>query len=154
MTAGNSLDPTDTTVYTFQSRFYLIVQRGRELPRIISEDMMLTKDYYWLVSDATLIASGATMTVTEGTQMQFFSVDPSDPYSQNARPYLQVEGTFRVQGTAAEPVEIFTGLLYPGYPIQIRQIEGGSTRLQYARIANPVLAVCRRDFFPCNSDLW
>jgi subtilisin family serine protease len=138
MVAGNGYDPGAAPL-TFVSRFNLIVQRGRELPYIIEEDMVLTKDYYWLVSDASLIASGATVTVTEGTQLQFFSADPSDPYSENARPYLQVEGTLLVQGTAAEPVEMFTGLLYQGYPIQIRQIAGGSTTLQYARIVNPVL---------------
>ncbi|MCX6615225.1 MAG: hypothetical protein NTZ98_03895, partial [Acidobacteria bacterium] len=82
MTAGNGLDPADTTVYTFQSRFYLIVQRGRELPRIISENMLLTKGYYWLVPDQTLIEAGVTVTVTEGTQMQFWSADPLDPYNQ------------------------------------------------------------------------
>ena len=44
MTAGNGYDPADPAPYTFVSRFYLIVQRGRELPRIISQDMTLTKD--------------------------------------------------------------------------------------------------------------
>jgi hypothetical protein len=80
MTARNGLDPTDTTVYTFQSRFYLIVQRGRELPRIISQDMVLTKDYYWIVPGQTLIEAGATVTITEGTQVQWGSPVPSCPY--------------------------------------------------------------------------
>ncbi len=53
--ARNGLDPADTTAYHFESRFSLIVQRGHELPRIIGEDITLTKDYYYLIPDATLI---------------------------------------------------------------------------------------------------
>jgi len=138
MVANNGYDPSAAPL-VFTSGFNLLVQRGIELPYIITEDMTLTKDYYWLVSDASLIAAGATVTVTEGTQMQFFSADPEDPYSQNARPQLQVEGALRVQGTVTEPVEMFTGLLWQGYPIQIRQMMGGSTLLRYARVTNPVL---------------
>lgn len=149
ITARNGYDPDNPTVYTTESRFYLLVQRGIELPYIITEDMILTKDYYWLVSDASLISAGATLTVTEGTQMQFFSADPEDPYSQNARPQLQVEGTLRIQGTVAEPVEMFTGLLWQGYPIQIRQIAGGNATVQYAKVANPVLGE-ERDIYSEN----
>jgi subtilisin family serine protease len=54
MTAENGYDPNQPNV-TSSSRFYLLVQRGRELPRIISEDMTLTKDDLWLVPSATLI---------------------------------------------------------------------------------------------------
>ena len=49
LTGRNGLDPGDTTVYTSTSRFTLTVQRGRELPNIISENMTLTKDYLWIV---------------------------------------------------------------------------------------------------------
>ena len=139
ITASNGYDPDDLKVYTAESRFFLLVQRGIELPRIISEDMTLSKDFYWLVSDSVLIAEGATVTVTEGTQIQFFSADPDNPYSQAPRPYLQVEGTLNVQGSAEEPVEIFTGLLWQGYPIQILQIPGGSVTLRFVRMTNPVI---------------
>jgi hypothetical protein len=86
-----------------------------------------------------LIAAGTTVTVTEGTQLQFFSADPEDPYSQYAKPYLQVEGTLNVQGNAEAPVEMFTGLQWQSYPILIRQVANGSTTLRYTRVANPVL---------------
>lgn len=138
--AGNGFDPADPNApYTFESNFYLLVQRGRELPRLINHNMTLTKDDYWLIPDATLIEAGSILTVTQGTQLQFFSIDPGDPYSQIVRPYLQVEGALRIQGTAAEPVEMFTGVLYPSYPIQIRKIGAGATHLRHARIENPVI---------------
>ncbi len=138
MTAGNGYEPSDPNApYFFQSRFYLIVQRGWELPRIIDEDMTLTKDYYYLVPDATLIEGGVVVTVTEGTQVQFWSVDPDDPYSQSAKPFLQVEGTLRVQGTAEQAVEFITGSQYPGHSIRIYQINVGSVELTYSRIVNP-----------------
>ena len=38
ITASNGLNDSDTTVYSSESRFNLLVQRGRELPRIIDSD--------------------------------------------------------------------------------------------------------------------
>jgi len=123
MVAGNGYDPAAAPL-TFVSRFNLIVQRGRELPRIISQDMTLTKDYYWLIPDATLIEAGVHVTVTEGTQMQFWSGDPNDPYHGNSNAYLQVEGTFRAQGKSDEPVEMFPGSAYWGYAVEISRFNG------------------------------
>jgi PKD repeat protein len=141
MTTHNGLDPLDTTVYTFQSRFYLIVQRGRELPYIISENMILTKDYYWLVSDQTLIPAGVTLTITEGTQIQFWTSDPEDPYHQNVNPYLQVEGNLIVQGLEYEPVEFFSGANYSGFAVQLSQVGNGHVELHYTKVLNPLLGV-------------
>jgi subtilisin family serine protease len=143
MTARNGLDPTDTTVYTFRSRFYLIVQRGRELPRIISEDMVLTKDYYWIMPRPTLIEAGVTVTIGEGTQLQFDAPDPQNPYQKPPEyPYLQVEGALVVQGTYAESVEIFPWELRPvedccwGH-VNISEMSSGRVELRYSRIINP-----------------
>ena len=118
MTAGNGYDPAAAPL-TFVSRFNLIVQRGRELPRVISQDMTLTKDYYWLVPDQTLIEAGVRVIITEGTQLQFWSADPADPYASKAHPFIQVEGKLKVQGTETEPVEMFPSGLYPEYVVQI-----------------------------------
>ncbi|MBN1318726.1 MAG: IPT/TIG domain-containing protein, partial [Anaerolineales bacterium] len=139
MTARNGLDPADTDLYTFVDTFYLIVQRGVELPRIIDSDMTLTKDYYYLVPDATLIKAGATVTVSEGTQIQFWSADPNDPYSQDAIPYLQIEGELRVKGTITEPVQLFAGALYPGYAVEISVFWNGHVDLSYAQVMNPII---------------
>jgi subtilisin family serine protease len=138
MTADNGYDPGAGSV-TSSSRFYLLVQRGRELPRVITQDMTLTKDDYWLVPSATLIPEGVTVTVTEGTQIQFFSADPSDPYAIPLFVQIQVEGNLFVQGTISEPVEFFTGLLYPAHPLIIAPTGNGDVRLAYSRISNPVL---------------
>ena len=72
-----------------------------ELPRFISHDMTLTKENYYLIPDATLIEAGVHVTATEGTQLQFWSGDPNDPYHGSANAYLQVEGSFITQGTAS-----------------------------------------------------
>jgi subtilisin family serine protease len=107
MTAMNGLDPEDITTYTFTSRFELVVQKGRELPRIISQDMTLTKDDLWIVPGATLIGSGVTLTITPGTQMQFGTPKPADPYSEQTRPMLQVAGNLQINGTYNEPIDLF-----------------------------------------------
>lgn len=140
ITADNGYYPGDPDApYTFVSRFYLLVQRGRELPRVISENMVLTKDYYWLVPDATLIEAGASVLVTEGTQIQFWSVDPNDPYSDEKKPYLQVEGNFETQGSFTEPVEMFNGKGYFQYGLQIVQMDMGHVGFYYTRLNNPLI---------------
>jgi len=145
MTARNGLDPTDTTVYTFVSRFSLIVQRGRELPDVISEDMVLSEDYFWIVPGPVLIESAVTVTVTEGTQIQWGSENPSDPYSTPSSPYLQVEGALFIQGTDERPVELFPSELFrdPAHPAltqaNVRIYNFGETRLVYAKVRNPEL---------------
>jgi len=136
LTCQNGLDPTDTTTYSAVSRFFLIVQRGRELPRIISQDMTLTKDDYWLLPDATLIEAGVTVTVTEGTQIQFWSGDPNDPYHGNPNAYLQVEGNLIVNGSASDPVDLFQWDLFPEHVTTMRQEGLGKIRLTYARVRN------------------
>ena len=138
MTAENGYDPDDpNTPYTFVSRFYLIVQRGRELPRIISEDMVLSKDYFWIVPDQTLIESGFTVNVTEGTQIQWGAPDPDDPYSSSLTPRLQVEGSLLVIGSPNLPVELFFSDILAGY-VSIYNM--GVTQISYARIRNPELS--------------
>jgi len=137
MSAGNGYDPGDPNApYVFQSRFNLIVQRGRELPRIISEDMVLTKDYYWIVPDQTLIEAGVVVTVTEGTQIQWGAPDPSDPYSEPGEIYIQVEGTLSIAGTYDEPVELFPS---PLVGLHTYIIPLSSTNLSYTKIRNPRL---------------
>ncbi len=145
MTARNGLDLMDTTVYTFQSHFYLIVQRGRELPRIISQDMTLNRDYYWIVPDQTLIEAGVMVTVTEGTQIQFWTSNPSSPYSQNANAFWQVEGGLVVQGTSDQPVEIFPDAVRQckyGWDfladclVKLKQEGAGCIEVYYGRILN------------------
>ena len=75
----------------------------------------------------------------EGTQIQFWSADPSDPYSQSARAYWQVEGTLLIQGNTSEPVELFNSPNYPGYAVEVRQMGGGHVELEYARVMNPMI---------------
>jgi hypothetical protein len=143
MIAHNGLDPADTTVYTFQSRFYLIVQRGRELPRIISQDMVLTKDYYWIVPEQTLIETGVTVTVTEGTEVQWGAPDPNDPYSEPPMAYIQAEGTFLARGTSNEPIELFPSPVVRGGQdlVSVQTADGATTDLEYLKVRNPCIGV-------------
>ena len=139
MTARNGLDPTDTTVYTFfpRPRFDMMVQRGRELPRIISQDMVLSKDYYWLVPDQTLIEGGVTVTVTGGTQIQFGSVQPDDPYSLPTDPRIEIQGEMLAVGTFSEPIELFAGDFHPDKTVRV----SGAVDLSYVLIDKPELDV-------------
>lgn len=148
MACVNGLDPGDTTDYSFESRFNLIVQRGRELPMIISEDMTLTKDYYWIVPGQTLIEAGATLTVGPGTQVQFGTANPQDPYGEPTTPLIQVEGGLLVQGTHEEPVEIFPCPLLGGN-VCVNNL--ARTELRYARIRNPRFGEQTHEWHPVDT---
>jgi subtilisin family serine protease len=139
LTCRNGLDAGDTATYTSVSQFFLIVQRGRELPRIISSDMTLTKDYYWLVPDATLVESGVTFRATEGTQIQFGGITPNDPYNEGVEPLIQANGTVILQGSASEPIELFASAFAADSRARLRNIAGGSIHLSYTRMLNPEL---------------
>jgi subtilisin family serine protease len=137
MTCRNGLDPADTTVYTFTSRFTLIVQRGRELPRIISSAMSLSKEYFWIVSGQTLIENGGSVTIEKGTKVQWGSPNPNDPYSTPATPYLQVEGTLEALGTLEEPVELFGSEILRS--VVSIQTKGGVTNLRYVKVRDAAI---------------
>jgi subtilisin family serine protease len=138
MTAQNGYDPNQPPTVT-TSRFNLLVQRGRELPRFIDADTTITKDDYWLIPDGILVEAGVTLTVEPGTQLQFFSTDPSSPLYTPPRAQIQVEGTLLFMGTPEEPIEAFTGLLYPHYPVIIRPDAGGHISLVNVKISNPYI---------------
>jgi hypothetical protein len=154
MTAENGLDPDDTTNYSFSSTFELVVQRGRELPSIINgdavgtdggnfdtdgvEDGVVTLDSsaLWIVDKPVLINKGATVKVTEGAQMQFWSSLPDEAYTVWQQAYFQVEGVLDFEGTAANPVNLFPSALFPRRATNIVTRNQGSIAMAYTRVAN------------------
>ncbi|MDC0277333.1 S8 family serine peptidase, partial [bacterium] len=65
ISAGNGFDAEDSNApYEFEGSFDLIVQRGRVLPSVIEEDLVMTKDDYWIVEQPVYIPEGVTVTVT------------------------------------------------------------------------------------------
>lgn len=146
MTCKNGYD-LDQPFQIFEGEFSLTVQRGRELPRIISENMELTKDDLWIVSGQTLIQEGVTVTVKEGTNIQWGTPDPDDPYSTPTEPYLQVEGILNVMGTFEEPVELYpSDLMTPTVRANISNgFRVGQTNMSYVRVKDPALNVTNID---------
>ena len=154
MTAENGLDPDDATNYSFSSTFELVVQRGRELPSIINgdavgtdggnvdtdgaEDGVVTLDSsaLWIVDKPVLINKGATVKVTEGAQMQFWSSLPDEAYTVWQQAYFQVEGVLDFEGTAANPVNLFPSALFPRRATNIVTRNEGSIAMAYTRVAN------------------
>ncbi len=94
MTSENGLDTADTEMHIGTGSFDFVVQRGRELPQIIDVSTTLTKDYFWKVSQPTLVKSGVTLSMTSGTQVSFKST-------------IRVEEGARivVQGAEENPVD-------------------------------------------------
>lgn len=140
VTAKNDLDADDTKVYSSEAKTTINVRRGTILPSIITEDMTLTKDHYYILPNATLIQEGVTVTVEPGTQLQFWTDDPHDAYADTAITYLKVDGTLLCQGTEDEHIRMFPSELMDRYRVQIYEGGRGTIKLYYTDVVNPYLS--------------
>ena len=152
MTATNGLDPNDSNTYTTTSRFNLIVQRGRELPRVIDsdaagtdgglidtdgvEDGVVTIDdsALWLIDNPVLIAEGTTLKVGPGAILQFWGTQPDDTYAVFENSYLQVEGVLSIEGTAGSNATLKPSDLFPNRGVVIDN--RGTVNVSYAKLYN------------------
>ena len=139
VTAKNDLDADDTKVYSSEASTTLNVRRGTVLPSIITEDMTLTKDHYYILPNATLIQEGVTVTVEPGTQLQFWTDDPNDPYADTAITYLKVDGTLLCNGSEDEHIRMFPSELMDKYRVQLYEGDKGTIKLYYTDVVNPYL---------------
>lgn len=139
VTAKNDLDADDTKVYSSGAKTTINVRRGTLLPSIITEDMTLTKDHYYILPNATLIQEGVTVTVEPGTQLQFWTDDPHDAYADTAITYLKVDGTLLCQGSEDEHIRMFPSELMSQYRVQLYEGDRGTIRLYYTDVVNPYL---------------
>ena len=158
MTATNGLDPSDPTQYSFESKFNLIVQRGRELPSIIDSDTVgsaggeldtdgvvdgvvtLDESALWIVDKPVLVAKNTTLRIAPGAQVQFWSSLPDEAYTVWRAVEMQVEGLLDVTGTASNPVNLFPSPLYPTRAVVIKTGNlRGSMDLEYTNVVNPIL---------------
>lgn len=139
VTAKNDLDADDTKVYSSEAKTTINVRRGTILPSIITEDMTLTKDHYYILPNATLIQEGVTVTVEPGTQLQFWTDDPHDAYADTAITYLKVDGTLLCQGSEDEHIRMFPSELMSQYRVQLYEGSKGTIKLYYTDVVNPYL---------------
>lgn len=137
VTAKNDLDADDTKVYSSEATTTINVRRGTLLPSIITEDMTLTKDHYYILPNATLIQEGVTVTVEPGTQLQFWTDDPHDAYADTAITYLKVDGNLLCQGTEDEHIRMFPSELMSQYRVQLYESYRGTIKLYYTDVVNP-----------------
>lgn len=145
ITYGNGLDESDAKTYTSYGTIEFWVRNGVVKTGQITEDETWTKDNYYIIPSTLYIAEGATVTVEPGTQIQFWSDDPDDPYADQGIAKLTVAGSFIVNGTEEEPVEIFPSEMMGEYIVEIESDDTGYTELNYANVVNPVLTVEKID---------
>ena len=146
LSARNGYDPEDLIVYETQQRFQIQVQSGSEIPTIVSSDLTLTKDKFWIAIKPILIEKGATVTVEPGTQIQLGGPDPKTVYRDPfGRAFIQVEGKLETKGTADELVSIFPAPFWMPDPkyggksqnAVIRVRENGVFNMDYTSVMNP-----------------
>lgn len=148
--AKNGFDSEDETLYEYERSVVHKVRNGRELPAVITEDMTLTKDIYWIIPASTMISSGVTVTVEPGTQIQFWGGDPEDPYALKPIAYLQVEGKFIVNGTEDEPVIMTPSDRNLAHSVNIYRRGEGYVEINHAKITNPLIDANLIDFVHFN----
>ena len=140
VTAKNDLDADDTKVYSSEATTTINVRRGTILPSIITKDVTLTKDHYYILPNATLIQEGVTVTVEPGTQLQFWTDDPHDAYADTAITYLKVDGTLLCNGSEDEHIRMFPSELMSQYRVQLYEGSKGTIKLYYTDVVNPYLS--------------
>lgn len=136
ISAKNGLNEKDDADYTSRSAITLDVRRGVILPDVIDHDMILTRENYYIIPNATEIKPGVTVTVEAGTQIQFWSDDPHDAYADTAITYLNVRGTLLCEGTEEDPVRLFPSELMSAYRVQIYESGNGDVSLRYTDVVN------------------
>lgn len=141
MTYKNGLDESDRTTYTTEDKILLTVRRGTILPNKISEDMTLTKDNYYIIPNSMIVMEGATLTIEEGTKVQFWCSDPEDAYADEAIVYINVAGKLISKGTEEEPVEMFPSDWMGKYRVEIYTTGAGYASLEYTNVVNPYLTI-------------
>ena len=142
VTYGNGLDETDTKTYTSNPvALVLKVRRGTILPNKIMEDMTLTSDNYYIIQNATTVMEGATLTIEEGTKIQFWCSDPEDAYAENGIAYIKVAGRLLSKGTEENPVEIFPSEWMGNYRVEIYSTPEGYASLKHTNVTNPYLDI-------------
>lgn len=141
ITYGNGLDEEDHTTYESEATIEFWVRNGVILTGQITEDQTWTKDNYYIIPSSLYIAEGATVTVEPGTQIQFWSDDPEDPYADQYIAYLQVAGNFIVNGTEEEPVNMFPSEMMGQYEVSLEEVNQGRITLKYANVVNPTLLI-------------
>lgn len=140
--AQDGWDP-DHPFIEFPLRFNFTVQRGKNVPNVISSDLTLTADQYWIIGGPVLVEAGATLRVEPGTQLQWGAIsdDPYNPGPQNG--YLVVRGDFLAHGTAEKPINLFPSYLVDGQVTKVTVDQGGAADLSYATVQNPDLSSFR-----------
>ncbi len=137
ITGKNALDEEDQTVYDAGkiNPIALTVRNGVVLPMIIEEDMTLTADNYYILSNAVYVKSGVTVNVEPGTKIQFWSNDPNDAYAETSIVYLRSDGVVNFNGTKEEHISIFPSELMDSYRVEMY----GNMHFKYCDITNPYI---------------
>ena len=137
LTGRNALDEEDQTLYEAKGiqPIPLSVRNGVVLPLMIEEDMTLTADNYYILSNAVYVKSGVTVNVEPGTQIQFWSNDPNDAYAETSIVYLRSDGVINFNGTKDDHISIFPSELMDAYRVEIY----GNVHFRYCDITNPYI---------------
>ena len=141
ITYKNGLDESDTTIYKDEAAILLTVRRGVELPSKITEDTVLTKDNYYIIPNSMTVMEGVTLTIKEGTQVQFWCSDPQDSYADTAIAYLKVNGKLICEGSEEEPIEMFPSAWMDKYRVEIYTAGDGYASFKHTNITNACLNI-------------
>lgn len=152
--AKNSLDEQDETIYRQieDTRYVVSVVKGTILEGKIAENMILTRDQYYIVKNSLLIPRGVTVEVEEGTQIQFWASDDAGVYGDDNMAYIVVEGKFLLHGTESAPIDLFPGKDYESYRVQIERSKDGEVTMDYVNVINPYLNITEGNHMYCVQD--
>lgn len=144
----NGLDDKDNTQYTTSGTIEFGVRNGVVLTGQITEDMTLTSDNYYIIPSMLYINEGVTVTVEEGTNIQFWASDAEDQYAEEGIASITVAGNLIVNGTYENPVNMFPSEFMDRYAVKLIEYENGHIYLNYTNVKNPYVNISEANY--CN----
>lgn len=139
LTYENGLDESDTVTYMQLPKpcISFAVRNGNVLPSQITEDMTLTKDNFYILEKGMIIQEGATLTIEEGTDIQF------RPKNSEYGCYIAVKGKLLAKGSADDLIHIYADPMFSNLIVKIFEDNDGVIDLSYAKIENAYLVASK-----------
>ena len=136
----NGADLNDTNSYVSGPLpIAYVVVRGRQAPRILTEDFEFTSSDYWVIQGPMMVEASATLRIGPGTFVQWGGLS-DDPYNPGPQPgNIVVRGKLMIEGTLDNPVNLFPSYLVAGQTTRITVSGPGVCEMRYAKVRNPEL---------------
>ena len=129
--------------YVFNDDFDIEIDNGIILPTRIKSNYTLLKNTKYIVAQTVVVEKGATLTIEEGAEVQYFTQNFASYFNTDA-PYITVVGTLNINGTKENKVIMRPYETYQYYVCGIYSVDGSTINIKNLEAYN-IMISCRDD---------